>query len=102
MVIKDTSATITVDQALQLSDAPLNGSYRIVCPGPTGNSLSSDPYTTEDIPLTTSSYWVSWYVFKNCSGAWYNIDMWWAGNFDYYENGLAWYARFIGANGVHE
>lgn len=61
-VIRDTSATITVDQAgdIQTSDAPLSGSYRIVCPGPAGNAEASDPYTTEDIPLTTSAYWVSW------------------------------------------
>lgn len=61
-VIKDTSATITVDQpaTVQTSDAPLSGSYRVVCPGPAGNGLATNPYTTNDISLTTGSYWLSW------------------------------------------
>ena len=99
-VIKDTKATITIDQALQTSDAPLKGSYRIVCPGPEGNAESTDPYTTNDIPLSTSSYWVSWYLFKNCTDSWYNIDIWTASTYSYKENGVAFYARFIGTNGV--
>jgi len=52
--------------------------------------------------LTTSSYWVSRYISKNCSDSWHTIDMWWAGTFPYYQNGLAFYARFIGLNGVQE
>jgi hypothetical protein len=61
-IIRDTSATITVDQpaTIQTSDAPLSGSYRVVCPGPAGNSLATNPYTTNDISLGTSSYWLSW------------------------------------------
>jgi hypothetical protein len=100
-VIKDSSATITVDQAsdIQLSDAPLSGSYRIVCPGPTGNDEAADPYTTEDIKLTTSAYWVGWNIMKNCSDTYYNIDVWQAGTYDYRENGLSMYVRFIGSNG---
>lgn len=84
-VIRDTSATITVDQAgdVQTSDAPLSGSYRIVCPGPTGNDVAEDPYTTNDIALTTSAYWVSYELFKNCSDSWYNIDMWSASTYAY-------------------
>lgn len=36
---------------------------------------------------------------KNCSDTYYNIDVWQAGTYDYRENGLSMYVRFIGSNG---
>jgi hypothetical protein len=56
--------------------------------------------TTEDIPLSYSAYWIAEWIQRNCSNTIYKIDMWEASTFDYInENGLAFYARFIGLNG---
>lgn len=101
-VIKASQSTITVDQSstVQLSDAPLNGTFRVVCPGPEGNDVAAQPYTTEDIPLTYSGYWVAEMIARNCSGTRNNLEIWRANTFTYSENGLAYWIRFIGKNGI--
>lgn len=102
-LIKKTTATVTVELPtdVQLSDTPLGGRFRFTCPGPKGNDLASNPYTTEDIKLDESNYWVAYMIHKNCTGFQYKLQVWRARTFQYNNNGIAFYVRFVGSNGAH-
>jgi len=87
--------------AVQVSDAPLNGTYRITCPGPTGNDIALNPFVSEDIPLSHHTRWIALSIYRNCSGTYDKLEVWNAGSYEYVENGISLYIRFIGMNGNH-
>ena len=100
MVIKKTSASITVDQpsTVQISDQPLNGTYRITCPI-LNNDIASNPITTEDIKLTENPRWIKEKIYKNCSGTYDKLDVWYAPTYPYAQNGVGLYIKFTGMSG---
>jgi hypothetical protein len=85
---------------VQLGEEPMSGKFRIVCPGPTNNDIAMNPYTTEDINLGASADTVLRAIERNCSDTYYKIDVWGAGTYSYSANGISFYVRFIGSNGV--
>ena len=101
-VIKSTTANVTLEEpsAVQLSDPPLTGKYRIVCPYPPGNDVAANPITTNDIPLSHGNYWIAKEIEKNCTGSRYKVDVWTAPGYQYSENSLDFMIRFIGSNGT--
>jgi hypothetical protein len=82
-----------------LSDPPLNGTYRITCPGPVGNDIALNPFTSEDIPLSHTGRWIALKMYRNCSGIYDKLEIWNAGKYPYWQNGISLYIRFIGKNG---
>lgn len=101
MAVRKTQAQIAIElpSSLQLSDKPLNGSYRITCPGPVGNDIALNPLTSLDIPRTHHSRWIALQMYRNCSGIYDKLEIWNAGKYPYIENGISLYIRFIGKNG---
>jgi len=66
-----------------------------------GNDQQLSPLTTEDIKLDEQPRWIAEKIFKNCSGYYDRIDVWRAETFDYVDNGIGLFLRFIGRNGDH-
>lgn len=82
-----------------MGDQPLNGTFRVVCPGPAGNDVAAYPITTNDIPLHYSAYWIKHQIERNCTDSRYKIEVFNAPGQEYNENGLNYQIRFIGSNG---
>jgi hypothetical protein len=62
--------------------------------------MTLSPITTNDIKLSESERWIREAISRNCTGFYDRIDVWRArGIFEYTDNGIGLYVRFIGKNG---